>query len=170
MDPVQFQVVCRQLWERRPPDAAEIGPAEVKALGSVERALADYYDAAVAEAAALAGNLEKAVRRWIGRQLVTRRRLRGQVLRESAVAQGLDNKVIDRLVSAHLVRAVRRRGAVWLELAHDRLIDLVLRDNATWEKDRARRRLRLYRLWAITATLAFLAATGALLTLWLARS
>jgi hypothetical protein len=170
VDPVQLQVVCRQLWERRPPDAAEIGPAEVEALGSVERALADYYAAAVAEAAALAGNLEKAVRRWIGRQLVTRRRLRGQVLRESAVAQGLDNKVIDRLVSAHLVRAVRRRGAVWLELAHDRLIDLVLRDNATWEKDRARRRLRLYKLWAITATLAFLVATGAFLAVWLAGS
>jgi len=45
---------------------------------------------------------------------------------------GLDDQAIWPLVDAHLVRAERRRGATWFELAHDRLIGPVRADNAAW--------------------------------------
>jgi len=35
-------------------------------------------------------------------------------------------------VNTHLVRAEQRAGAVWYELAHDRLIEPVRTDNAAW--------------------------------------
>src|SRR5262249_17452551 len=42
------------------------------------------------------------------------------------------NSVIRALVDVHLVRAERRRGFTWFELAHDRLVAPVRHDNAAW--------------------------------------
>jgi WD40 repeat protein len=134
VDPVQLQVVCRRLWELRAAGAAQIGAAEVAALGSVDSALADYYAAAVAGAARAAGVAERDIRRWIGRRLVAPGGLRDQVLRETAATTGLDTRAIDPLIASHLVRTERRRGTLWLELAHDRLVVPVLQDNAAWEE------------------------------------
>ena len=47
-------------------------------------------------------------------------------------SQGLENRAITPLVDAHLVRAEKRRGATWFELAHDRLIEPVRQNNAAW--------------------------------------
>jgi len=47
------------------------------------------------------------------------------VLKGPEESEGLDNRAIRPLVSAILVRAERRRGATWFELAHDRLIEPV---------------------------------------------
>ncbi len=135
VDPVQLQVVCRMLWERRPPGSAEIGLADLEALKSVDRALADYWADEAAKAAAAAGIPERSVRRWVGRQLITSGGLRGQALLEAGATQGLDDRALHSLIEAHLVRAERRRGALWLELAHDRLIEPVLQDNKAWEEE-----------------------------------
>ncbi|HZF08754.1 MAG TPA: WD40 repeat domain-containing protein [Thermoanaerobaculia bacterium] len=135
VEPVQLQVVCRRLWERRG-EAAEIDGEILTAAGSVDGALGRYYGEQVARAAAaggIPGVTERRARAWIGGRLVTASGLRGQVLREPERTQGLDNRVLAQLVEAHLVRAEERRGMVWYELAHDRLIALVQADNAAWE-------------------------------------
>ena len=41
---------------------------------------------------------------------------------------------IDALLRAHLVRGEDRRGATWYELAHDRLVEPVMRSNAEWRE------------------------------------
>ncbi|HSS47404.1 MAG TPA: hypothetical protein VLX28_00525, partial [Thermoanaerobaculia bacterium] len=132
VEPVHLQVVCRRLWDRLPPEAEAIGEEALAGEGSVDQALTRYYAEQVAAAAQAAGAPERTVRRWIGESLITAQGLRGQVLREPESTEGLDNRAVQALVDAHLVRAEERRGAVWYELAHDRLVEPVRADNATW--------------------------------------
>jgi WD40 repeat protein len=132
VEPVQLQVVCRRLWDGLPEGATRIGAAEVAALGDVNRALADYYAAGVARAAAAGGTGERAVREWFERRLITPQGVRGTVLRGASDSDGLADAAVAALVDAYLVRGEKRRGATWLELAHDRLIAPVRADNAAW--------------------------------------
>ena len=37
-------------------------------------------------------------------------------------SEGLDNATVEKLLDTHLVRAEKRAGATWYELAHDRLL------------------------------------------------
>jgi hypothetical protein len=132
VEPVQLQVVCHRLWEELPAGATRIAEADIEAVGDVDSALTDYYARQVAAVAATSGCSERAIRDWIDRQLITEQGIRGQVLQGPEESQGLPNEAIWPLVDAHLVRAEVRRGATWFELAHDRLIEPVRRDNARW--------------------------------------
>jgi len=132
VEPVQLQVVCLRLWENLPPGAQEIVPEDVAAVGNVDQALSGYYAERVAVIARETGVPERAIREWVDQQLITEYGLRGQVLQGRERSQGLDNRAIQRLVNAHLVRAEERHGAIWFELAHDRLIDPIRTNNAAW--------------------------------------
>ena len=136
VEPVQLQVVCRRLWDRLRPDDEEIDVADVQDVGDVDSALRGYYADSVADVAAKTGLHERTVREWTETQLITEQGIRGQVLQGPAESpagrDGLANRGIWPLVDAHLVRAEQRRGATWFELAHDRLIEPVRKDNAEW--------------------------------------
>src|SRR5262249_39640868 len=82
--------------------------------------------------AGMSGVSERAIREWFGRQLIMEQGIRGQVLQGQGQSEGLDNGVINALVDTHLVRGEKRRGATWFELAHDRFIEPVRRNNAEW--------------------------------------
>jgi WD40 repeat protein len=132
LEPVQLQVVCYRLWERLPAGAGQVGLGDVEAVGDVNSALADYYDEQVAAIAASSGAGERAIRAWCGGQLITPQGIRGQVLRTAGPGQGLPDATVQGLIDAYLVRAEKRRGAAWVELAHDRLIEPVRASNAAW--------------------------------------
>lgn len=132
IEPVQLQVVCRRLWEKLPDDATQIGKADVEAVGDVDTALANYYAERVKAIAQETGVHERAIREWFDRQLITEQEIRGQVLWGSEQSQRLDNRAIGFLINAHLVRAEKRLNATWYELAHDRLIEPVRKNNAEW--------------------------------------
>jgi len=134
VEPVQLQVVCRRLWDRLPPGDAEIGVDDVESVGDVDAALRGYYADEVAAVAAQTGVAERAIRDWVDRQLITDQGIRGQVLEGKEQSQGLATRAIRPLVDAHLLRAEKRRGATWFELAHDRLIEPVRADNAAWRQ------------------------------------
>ena len=134
VEPVQLQVVCYRLWSRLPEGAQHIGMGEVETLGNVDTALSDYYAEHVAEVAAKNGTGERAIREWFDRALITPERRRGQVLQTHEQSQGLANSAIWPLIDAYLVRAEKRRGATWFELAHDRLIEPVRSNNAAWRE------------------------------------
>jgi hypothetical protein len=135
VEPVQLQVVCRHLWDRLlPPEGSQLMEADLEVVGDVDRALADFYADCVAAIAADTGASERAIRDWIDGQLITEQGIRGQVLQGPGRSRELENRVIWRLVDAHLVRAEDRRGATWFELAHDRLIEPVRADNAAWRE------------------------------------
>ncbi len=132
VEPVQLQVVAYRIWESQAPDDRLITEEEVARLGDVGRSLAEYYAQCAASAAAKTGITERAVREWFERKLITEHGLRGQVLLEMGQSGDLANDAIHRLENAHLVRAEKRGGATWFELAHDRLIEPVRTDNAAW--------------------------------------
>jgi WD40 repeat protein len=132
VEPVQLQVVGYRLWESLAPDDIAIDRDDLAALGDVGRALADYYAGRVAAIAAQSGVRERAIREWFERRLITEQGIRGQVLMGAERSEGLDNRAVRLLENAHLVRGEQRGGATWYELAHDRLIEPVRRDNAAW--------------------------------------
>ncbi len=132
VEPAQLQVACRRLWEKLPPGSETIDRVHLEAVGKVEQALVDYYAEQVASIAAATGIPQRSIRDWFEHQLITEQGIRAQVLRRAERSQGLANPAIEALVDVHLVRAEKRRGATWFELAHDRLIDPVRADNAAW--------------------------------------
>ena len=75
---------------------------------------------------------EAVIRDWFEERLITPQGLRGQVLEGPEGPDEMRRVVLEDLVDAHLVRGESRRQATWYELAHDRLIEPVRRDNAAW--------------------------------------
>ena len=134
VEPVQLQVVCHELWRDLPEGARTIEVSLLKEVGDVNQALAGYYSAEVGLASGRTGVKERLVRDWVNNRLITEAGIRGQVLRQSEEAQGLPHAAIKSLVDAHLVRAEPRRGAIWYELTHDRLVGPVRADNDAWRK------------------------------------
>jgi WD40 repeat protein len=132
IEPVQLQVVCHRLWQQLEAGTTHITLSHVRRLGDVNTALADYYADSVAAVAHKTGVRERVIREWFENHLITPQDIRGQVLQEARQSQGLDNRAIWPLIDAHLVRAEKRRGATWFELAHDRLIAPVRANNAQW--------------------------------------
>jgi Novel STAND NTPase 1/FHA domain len=149
IEPVQLQVVCCRLWEELRQDDDDIGEDDVKSLGDVDSALAAYYSQKTRDAASKTGESERAVREWFDRHLITDQGIRGMVLQGPQNSQGLNNDAIRLLVDAHLVRAEKRLGATWFELSHDRLIEPVRTNNATWRETHLSSLQRRAALWAV---------------------
>ena len=100
----------------------KITEAELSVVGEVDTALGDYYAEQVGTRRPLPGVGERRIWTWFEQKLIVGQGIRGRVLRGADESEGLGNQVIQRLESAHLIRAEERHGITWYELAHDRLI------------------------------------------------
>ncbi|MEZ4714133.1 MAG: hypothetical protein R3A44_43515 [Caldilineaceae bacterium] len=147
VEPVQLQVVCRRLWEHLEPDDIAIDVDDIENVGDVDTALRGYYRSSVENVASQTSTRERTIRDWAERQLITRQGVRGQVQQSPDRSNGLENAVIWKLVDTHLIRAEERRQITWFELAHDRLIEPVLADNAQWRDDNLSLLQRQAELW-----------------------
>jgi WD40 repeat protein len=135
VEPVQLQVVCFNLWQNLDDEASEISVADLSTVGSVDESLAQYYAASLVDVAAKTGASERDLRTWFDKQLLTgsaEQPVRGQVRKGAGSTEGLQNAALDKLVDAHIIRAEPRAGAIWYELAHDRLIQPVRSSNLGW--------------------------------------
>ena len=79
VEPVQLQVVCRQLWATLPADATAIETGDVAAVGNVDDALAEFYVSSIKAVAASTGVTERALRAWFDERLITEQGFRAQV-------------------------------------------------------------------------------------------
>ena len=113
VEPVQLQVVCRQLWDSLAEDDEVIDVEDVDALGDVDDTLAEFYVDQVQAAAARTGVGEREIRTWFDEVLITSQGFRAQAL-EGPGHRG--DAVLGALEDAHLIRADQRRGARWYEL------------------------------------------------------
>ena len=147
VEPLQLQVVCRRLWERMPADKQTVDLAEIGQSGDVTKALADYYAAEVTRLADGDVRVERKLREWVGERLITPDGIRSQVLRGAGQSEGLDNELIASLVNTHLVRGEQREGAIWYELAHDRLIEPIRNNNRDWFEAHLHKVQKLASLW-----------------------
>lgn len=164
VEPVQLQVVCLRLWETKfrtvaAPEARTIVPNDIRASGSVDQALASYYEACVAMVAALDAP-ERTIRDWFEHALISPSGVRNQILRETDQTRGVANQMIARLIDTHLVRAEQRRGAVWYELSHDRLVEPIRAANATWRETNFSTLQRQAALWVESGRSEGLLLTG----------
>ncbi|MCX6629884.1 MAG: hypothetical protein NTW28_19880, partial [Candidatus Solibacter sp.] len=135
VEPVQLQIVCRQLWSRVTADPAhrksEIDAGDLAAHANVDHALIQFYRDSLARAQQ-AGVRERALRRWCGERLITPAGTRGLVYRGERDTEGLPNAAVDILRDCYIIRADLRGGTIWYELAHDRLVEPVREDNLAW--------------------------------------
>jgi len=136
VEPVQLQVVCNQLWHNLPADRPTITADDVQQYGNIDRALIDFYDAAIQQVTQQTSVKERDVRHWFDRQLITPMQTRGLVLRGENDTAGLPNPAVDLLERRHLISGDVRAGARWYELSHDRLIDPVLRSDRAYDQAR----------------------------------
>ena len=150
VEPVHLQIVGLRLWNRYGSDPAFTRLDETHLSGTesgVDAALAGYYADTVLALAERFGVTERAIRDWCETQLITDQGLRGQVLRAPGSTRGLPEPVIEALRDAFLVRAEDRRGSTWYELAHDRLIEPVRKDNQKWRQQHLHPLLHLATDW-----------------------
>jgi hypothetical protein len=156
VEPVQLQVVCRQLWDAlaaRPRadlldelKARHIAVEDLSAISDVDRALAVYYEEQV-RAVAATGVRERLLRDWIERWLITSDGLRSQALRRNEATEGLPDQAIAMLIDAHLVREEQRLGGRWCELTHDRLVGPIKASNRAWLESRLHPLQRQAAIW-----------------------
>jgi hypothetical protein len=135
VEPVHLQIVCRQLWDRLPPDRVEIRAEDVQEFGDVDQALIGFYESAVAKATEQTGVSERRLREWFGEKLITPSHTRGLVYQDKVrgETEGLPNAAVSILNNAYIIRASIRGSDTWFELAHDRMVEPILRANRDWE-------------------------------------
>jgi hypothetical protein len=135
IEPVQLQVVCRQLWEELPRTTTTIDKEHVDASGNVNRALSRYYEAQVRKVVHETGMHELVLRDWFDQELITERGFRDQTSRGPGDGGKRTNHALQLLTDAHVIRAERRRDVTWYELAHDRLLEPLQTSNRIWRQE-----------------------------------
>jgi hypothetical protein len=137
VEPVQLQAVCTELWRRlydQWGDGLEkILPKDVKALGNIlDMALSEYYASSLVKVTGVTGASERVVRDWIEEKLITEEgRMRNQSQTGPPIGAQTE-EVLQQLADVYLIRSTERAGAIWYELAHDRLIDPICQNNKDW--------------------------------------
>jgi len=135
VEPVQLQVVCRNLWLHAVEKNVTVLNADfLEANGDVDQALLDYFDRCIQDLVD-AGYQEGMIRRWFETTLITRQGTRGIVLQEENITGGLPNDIIKALEDMHLIRADERGGAKWYELTHDRFIGPIRESLRKWRSE-----------------------------------
>ena len=140
VEPMLLQVLGERMWRKLPDGSQRITTDYIKKFGGVDHALGDYYGEKVSEIAKVIAEVKKDVserdiRQWCEHSLITEQGFRGQVQRGKDKSQGLVNEAVKALEDAHLIRAEKRRGNTWYELAHDRLIPPIRENNQKWRED-----------------------------------
>lgn len=140
VEPIHLQIVCGILAQR----GFQPGPA---GGATVDRALEEFYDAAIRNASRRAKISERHLRNFVETGLITRSNTRGLIHKDQRKghSKSLPATALEELEKQRIIRENPRAGAIWLELTHDRLIHPILESNARW---RARRR------WHTTAPIA----------------
>ena len=103
----------------------------------VNRILTRFYEGAVAMAAAVQGIGTAELRSWLSRTFVTELRTRATAYEGLTETAGMPNAVARALRDRQVLTAVRRSGARWYELQHDRLIAAAAGGGAAAETDDA---------------------------------
>lgn len=159
VEPVYLRVVYMRLLNSGAQARGVINDNDIEDYGDVDKALVEYYNLRVSETAVVTGFPERHIRAWVEQHLITSDGRRGQVpYIEQAPAkataasidnevEGLDVTVIKQLIRVYLVRREDRRGMIWLELAHDRLILPIQQSNKTWAKHNTRPFHRQFEAW-----------------------
>ncbi len=146
IEPLHLQVVCDRLWQRLPAGTAEVAPDLLDTAVTVGEALGAYYREAVLDVIRIPAAIEarcdeRMIRDWFGNKLISAGGLRSQLQEGGETTGGVPNAIVDAFKERYLLRSELRRGTLWYELAHDRLIEAIRSDNAAWYEGQPELRL-----------------------------
>lgn len=146
-EPLYLQLLGSQLWSSianrasagTSPDAHgldDVHPvvtvADVRRLVDFDQAIEVFYNSTISRVCKSRHVTEKAMRDWIDRELVTADETRSMVRRQFNETVGLRTGALDDLVKHGLLRTEPRGEDLWLELAHDQLVERVREFNRIW--------------------------------------
>ena len=161
IEPVQLQIVCKNIWDSLPIEDKIITVDHIRSLGDVDTILRRFFENALHKALQTKKVREKEVRNFFTNKIITPALTRGTVFRGRDHTEGIPNNVIDVLAEERIIRAESRAGARWYELTHDRLIKPVLDSNTEYLTRLARQKGRYW--WgAATAALVLFLTFGLL--------
>jgi tetratricopeptide (TPR) repeat protein len=123
IEPVQVQIVCAELWDSLPDDAAVITSAQVREHADVDRFLASFCSRALYAVAQEHGIAAAKIRSWLQQTFVTEYGTRGTAYQGIDQTAGMPNAVVWALEDRHILKAEHRSSTRWYELQHDRLIE-----------------------------------------------
>jgi len=142
VEPVQLQVVCRQLWDSlTTPPGAPITMEDLENLAGgagpeefVNDALRVYYEQSLTFALSEAspGISERILRNWFDQVVITKEGKRNLVHQSALESGGMPNVVVKVLVDRFILRRETRGDRGWVELGHDRFIEPIRRANRQW--------------------------------------
>lgn len=164
VEPVHLQVTCLKLWNLVVlRGAAQISSDDLQRLGSIEKALGEYYDEEVRAAMSLPGASvfgERKLRLWLTRKLTTKNNYRIQTFVDEELPRtGLQRltdglpfvsgtttppaAVLAWLDQRHVLRRMPRGRGFLYEIAHDQLVKPIRESNDAFLRAAgARRRTR----------------------------
>ncbi|HEY6794792.1 MAG TPA: hypothetical protein VI248_08920 [Kineosporiaceae bacterium] len=135
VEPVQVQVVCRQLWKHvrdERPGFTTIELTDVERHADVDTALTRFFGDTVGGVVTETGADERNIRDWVETQLITKDHFRSQTTQRPAVKE--PDRVLTLLQDGYLIRGDVRASTIWYELSHDRLVRPVLASNQAWRR------------------------------------
>lgn len=136
VEPVQLQVVCRRLWDKKISEGVKwIRDTDIKSGQTVDEALSTYYNNQIRAIVDKTKIDEITIRDWFDQKLITPQGIRSQAQEGQAQNDEFEEEVIPKLIDAHLVRSEKRNNIIWYELTHDRLIKPIQETNAKWRDD-----------------------------------
>jgi hypothetical protein len=105
---------------------------DIRNLVDFDQAIEVFYDSTISQVCESHDVTEKAMRDWIDGELVTADETRSMVRRQANETNGLRTSALDDLVKHGLLRTEPRGEDLWIELAHDQLVERVREFNRTW--------------------------------------
>jgi hypothetical protein len=152
VQPFQLQVLCRRLWDEMGQKQGEnftaIELQDVQDRARIPEAMAEYYASAVATVAGEYGVEERALRDWFEHRLITKDRLRTQVLTGPETGSADADAVLEALEETRLIRKDIRADSKWWEISHDTLIRAILDNNRKWYRANLLPWQRMAHAWA----------------------
>ena len=158
VEPVLLQVVCSNLWrilkEERKTAFTAIEASDLDEVRPYSGSLSNYYRAALREAAGDDVDVERAIRAWIERELLTSQKTRRPTRSMPSVPNARD--VVEKLQRHYLVRDDPRPGGVFFELSHDMLAQTIVDDNSAWRRSNLKPWQIMAEEWSLSRDSGFL--------------
>jgi len=130
VEPLELQVVMRNLWKHLPPNVKVITENHTLDLHISDAALSDFYDSCIHNVVSKSPEIsEEMLRNWFEEALITPLGTRAVVFRGQKETAGMPNHVVNEIENQRLIRDESQRGVLFYELTHDRFIRPIQESN-----------------------------------------
>lgn len=97
VEPIHLQIVCQKWWREQLSSSHNVTASQdtLRSFGDVDKALEEFYESAVHDAAQETNITEKEIREWCEYQLITSSETRDIVHQSGNYTAGMSNKVVE---------------------------------------------------------------------------